>query len=270
MKIEISENQYRKLKESLRLYHGSPHDFEKFSTEKVLTGEGANAKGWGLYFSSKESVARHYRDCLTHAGDDMIGNMLVSDYYDKMMRRADRMEDPDLEYEKLGFLEDLDLTRNFDQSLDRVDSDEVREWAEREIKPKYKPAGHIYCVIVNKGKSPNQYRYIDWEGTIDESEANSILNQIKKELPNYVEESEDALGLSEGYYGDHPMGMQLYSYLSAICGSEKNASLFLMRSGIDGIRYRATEDVWDRDEDNTYNYVIFDENSVNLEEKKKF
>lgn len=46
----------------LRLYHGSPHDFDKFSMDKIGTGEGAQAYGHGLYFADNETVARTYRD----------------------------------------------------------------------------------------------------------------------------------------------------------------------------------------------------------------
>lgn len=42
-------------------YHGSPHVFDKFSLHAIGTGEGAQAYGWGLYFSSKREVADAYR-----------------------------------------------------------------------------------------------------------------------------------------------------------------------------------------------------------------
>jgi hypothetical protein len=50
----------------IRAYHGSPHDFDKFSMDKIGTGEGAQAYGHGLYFADKEAVAKSYRDALTH------------------------------------------------------------------------------------------------------------------------------------------------------------------------------------------------------------
>ena len=49
---------------ALRLYHGSPHDFDEFSLSKIGTGEGAQAYGHGLYFAESEDVARGYRDAL--------------------------------------------------------------------------------------------------------------------------------------------------------------------------------------------------------------
>jgi hypothetical protein len=46
-------------------HHGSPHDFDEFSLSKIGTGEGAQAYGHGLYFSSSEDIARFYRDQLS-------------------------------------------------------------------------------------------------------------------------------------------------------------------------------------------------------------
>ena len=45
-------------------WHGSPHKFEKFAMSKVGTGEGAQAFGHGLYFTSEKGVAKHYADKL--------------------------------------------------------------------------------------------------------------------------------------------------------------------------------------------------------------
>lgn len=47
------------------LYHGSPHDFEEFSTSAIGTGEGAAAYGWGLYFAEDPAIAGHYFDTLS-------------------------------------------------------------------------------------------------------------------------------------------------------------------------------------------------------------
>jgi hypothetical protein len=49
----------------IRAFHGSPHDFDKFSMSKIGTGEGSQAYGRGLYFAENEGVARSYRDQLS-------------------------------------------------------------------------------------------------------------------------------------------------------------------------------------------------------------
>lgn len=49
----------------IKAYHGSPHDFDRFSTEQIGTGEGAQQYGHGLYFTETEDVAKGYRDAIT-------------------------------------------------------------------------------------------------------------------------------------------------------------------------------------------------------------
>lgn len=52
--------------EGFTVYHGSPFNFQKFEAgDKLLTGEGANAFGKGLYFTENESIAKTYRQQLT-------------------------------------------------------------------------------------------------------------------------------------------------------------------------------------------------------------
>lgn len=54
--------------EGKTLYHGSPYDFEKFEAgEKLLSGEGANAYGKGLYFTETESIAQQYKKDISAA-----------------------------------------------------------------------------------------------------------------------------------------------------------------------------------------------------------
>ena len=52
--------------EGILAYHGSPHDFDKFSTSAIGTGEGAQVYGRGLYFAQKKGVAQSYRDSLSN------------------------------------------------------------------------------------------------------------------------------------------------------------------------------------------------------------
>ena len=52
-----------------RVFHGSPHRFDKFTTEKMGSGEGAQAYGWGLYFTDKKEIADYYRGGLSKANE---------------------------------------------------------------------------------------------------------------------------------------------------------------------------------------------------------
>jgi hypothetical protein len=52
---------------SIGAYHGTPHKVDKFSLDKIGTGEGAQAYGYGLYFAGNEKVAENYRYMLTQS-----------------------------------------------------------------------------------------------------------------------------------------------------------------------------------------------------------
>ena len=52
---------------ALTAHHGTPHQFDRFSTSKIGTGEGAQVYGWGLYFAENPEVAQQYRDTLTRS-----------------------------------------------------------------------------------------------------------------------------------------------------------------------------------------------------------
>lgn len=53
------------LRAGIKAYHGSPHDFDKFSLDKIGTGEGAQAYGHGLYFAENKGTADFYRQAIT-------------------------------------------------------------------------------------------------------------------------------------------------------------------------------------------------------------
>lgn len=43
-----------------KAYHGGANNFERFDTEHIGEGEGNQSFGWGLYFSTNESIGRNY------------------------------------------------------------------------------------------------------------------------------------------------------------------------------------------------------------------
>ena len=83
------------LESKITAYHGSPHDFEKFDTAKIGTGEGAQAYGHGLYFAENPGVAEEYKKQLTasypkftHTDSDLVGG-IAHDTHDLPVRRAE-------------------------------------------------------------------------------------------------------------------------------------------------------------------------------------
>jgi hypothetical protein len=64
----------------IKAYHGSPHDFDRFSMDKIGTGEGAQAYGHGLYFAENEGIAQGYKARTTaqHGAYSIDGKPLQS------------------------------------------------------------------------------------------------------------------------------------------------------------------------------------------------
>ena len=54
------------------VWHGSPHSFDKFSLNYIGTGEGAQAYGYGLYFTEKEGIARAYANIYRSKGVEYL------------------------------------------------------------------------------------------------------------------------------------------------------------------------------------------------------
>lgn len=79
-------------------YHGTPHTVDKFTTQKIGTGEGAQAFGWGMYFAGNKEVADFYRDAVAKQHDTEKGNTYQvevpedSDMLDYDARLADQPE----------------------------------------------------------------------------------------------------------------------------------------------------------------------------------
>lgn len=48
-------------------YHGSQHTFDEFRSDQIGTGEGAQAYGYGLYFTSGKMIARDYQTAHLHS-----------------------------------------------------------------------------------------------------------------------------------------------------------------------------------------------------------
>ena len=68
-------------------YHGTPHDFDRFTLDKIGTGEGAQVYGWGLYFAGNRKVAEYYRRTLSRAALSIDGKPVDSRLFGNSMSR---------------------------------------------------------------------------------------------------------------------------------------------------------------------------------------
>lgn len=69
---------------SAAAWHGSPFTFDKFSKDKIGTGEGAQAYGYGLYFAGKKEVAEYYKNVLSKSVSEQPTQIKWVSYADDM------------------------------------------------------------------------------------------------------------------------------------------------------------------------------------------
>ena len=126
--------------EPLKAFHSSPHDFNKFILEKIGTGEGAQAYGWGLYFAENPEVAKYYRETFEElSGGLHINDKKLDEVYNVDIRNkfpelySDLMEEG---AERIRFEKDDILDQYLDTGTDLYDeaSDSVDELIQENMK----------------------------------------------------------------------------------------------------------------------------------------
>jgi hypothetical protein len=291
---------------ALRLYHGSPHDFDRFSMDKIGTGEGAQAYGHGLYFAENEGIARGYRDELSPSLITVDGRVVESpvtraaaqfspspdDYIKALMSQRDRavrnLERATSDPELGDMMADI-----YRSDIAEVDAKIAELQPLRGGWFSTKPGGRMYEVNVNA----NPEDFLDWDRPLSEQSANvrDALANVDVRAGN-MSAKDRAETISAALSGDprlahllrdrtiNATGDVVYKGMSDTLGAmdwpvgadaamrrqfygqgAANASEALRKAGIPGIRYL---DAGSRGAgDGTRNYVIFDENLINIVRK---
>lgn len=244
------------------VWHGSPHRFERMSTEKIGTGEGAQSFGYGLYFTDKKEIAQHYQKTsgfgFGHSQNQVFVNGEKIDGK-SILSEAFSQADGDFNAAK-KYINDLyESTMNSgDGNPQRIidAANEFKKIVSSGSKVEIKK-GSLYRAQLFPGKDPSEYTFLDWHGDVDKQIYQKISAQAKKEGVADIDEIMGKVDKEQWQY--------IYANLSDILGSDKEASAFLKRAGIDGIRY-PTETLSGKGPKGSgaYNYVVFDDNDVRL------
>ena len=286
---------------SITALHASPHSFRKFSTDFMGKGEGAQAYGWGLYFAENPKVNRSYMNQFAQDKAtwkfrevetgviEVMQRSLVGSFLPKDALPEAKEDASDIAWSVLGDL--VDAARGSMTVLDIVmelhdEIDTNRKYAETypQVREKLEQLegfmlsllDHLDEIEIRTGM-PSNYKV---ELNVEDSEllgwdyVDETVLALLKDSP--VEEVRYALERAErraDYRGENVSGKDVYQELfDAFWDGEdgtkqeaqKAASVSLLSSDIKGIRYADGYTRGKVEEEQTYNYVIFDGNDIKI------
>ena len=287
---------------AIRAYHGSPYDFDRFDLNKIGSGEGAQAFGHGLYFTDSEDIAEGYRKN-TRGLRDLRSGIDVSYKGNRSEGLGDSLEDeaakaviyhmtkpgrsryPDQAKEKaIQFAQKNIEDFSAPEMAEVLGAEDQALYVER-LKRELKAVSEINPdeFDISQGKTYEVEISAAPEGLLDYDARLKDQNpEIKKRVRDMVEnemtemdavnlgydlgEEVDLKGAKDFMLSDDTTVDQFLGNWQALRGSTDAGEFLLNKYGIPGLKYKAGGSrAPDMDEaDTDRNYVIFDENIINI------
>jgi hypothetical protein len=239
--VPIGQNEYYQ-----PAYHGTPYKFDKFSLEHMGKGEGAQAYGWGLYFAGNKDVAEYYRQALTQTYGllDSSGNPVKMVTQDESAALA-FVQANGHDFDKgIADLKEVAKTKPHFAAAVPI----VERWKADGFGFGFKAGkeGQLYKVEI-----PEDDTYLLWDRPLSDDAKDALRGKIKTNGKDII----DTLA-------DGATGKDLYKRISQLLDGDDQASKFLHKHGISGIKY--LDGVSRGKSEGNYNYVIFDDNAVQI------
>ena len=285
---------------SITALHASPHSFRKFDTAFMGKGEGAQAYGWGLYFAQNPKVNRNYmnifaRDTVTWkfrdlkgSSDEDLARVLIDSFLPKDALPEVKEDANRMVWSVLGDLIEANGDKGKIEAIKarlRNFVDGERKYAaafplERERSEQYADClcsllDHLDEIEIRTGMPSNYKVELNVEDYLDFMEGGELLfwdkgygSSTTSRIGDWLldEGKDEAYSLfndkdpENGYW----MGGKIYRALADALGSPREASEFLLRHGVKGIRYADGFSRGKTEEEQTYNYVIFDGKDIKI------
>ena len=267
-------------------WHGTPYrGIEKtgFRLDKIGTGEGAQAYGWGIYFASQRHVAEEYRRNLTRdtpqARYEMLGKH--KDMLDRQIRQGGSY----LRYDEQGRVIAQGLALKDGADMKGVVIQPYSKWklaklkkqaAEleaqmNELRALLGPGGSIAGGQLYQTEVPEDKDLLIWDSPWNKQPLKvrrAVVNFLRQVSNGPVHPTQsdisrihaaDALKhrIQDRKRSDALTGKDLYTAFRDIFGGPKAASEALRAAGVPGLRY--LDGMSRAGGEGTYNYVIWDE-----------
>lgn len=255
---------------SLKAYHGSPYDFERFDASKIGTGEGAQAYGHGHYFAEAQPVAESYRKI--HVGMDADGNLI----YPPNMDRS-KIYQPSQAIQKqiddIQGLMDAAQHRGDRPEWERLAATRRTLW--KELDDSTAKYGRMYEVAIKADPES----FLDWDKPI-EQQPPQLMNLVREGLkkqgylrqndngPRQLSAALKAWKMEHGGMTDTAISALLSGRGGLLGETPEAMSATLKQAGITGIKYldqgsRAAGE-------GSRNYVVFPGNEHLIDILKKY
>ena len=234
------------LNKVIKAYHGSPHDFDAFSMDKIGTGEGAQAYGHGLYFAENPEVAKTYQAKVSA----MQGGAKPT-----VQGRPINWDDPaeTAAFELWRHDGDRKAAAEFYAKTFRRESPVVALLQSETPLPTVTPPGRMYEVNIHA----NPDDLLDWDKPLSQQS-----EHVRSKMQGLLKEHGGSARYQAEKFGDDPEGLKLYRELDT--GGGKIAER-LREAGIPGLKYL---DGGSRGAgEGTRNYVIWDDKLIEILKK---
>ena len=226
-------------------WHGTPHKVDRFTTEKIGTGEGHQAYGWGLYFADSKGVAKHYQRVL--GGTQYIKQDGKRFDVSKKLARLEKKYGTELAEEAHEMLR---MVASGETSLESMRG-EAMSMANRSQynmdvftslfrgTTEIVRGGNLYQVTLK----PDEDEYLDWDRKLGDQPQKVKDAIMRSDLGQKMKDEADSNEVAEDFLARYLNGEMIYGNLGRQGGGrltaqqKREASEKLRALGIRGIRF---------------------------------
>ena len=224
--------------DGVRVFHGSPHEFNQFDISKVGTGQGAQSYGHGLYFAQNPATAEQYAAELARI---KIGGkqMKFQEAYDLLRKEVPEAKDLSGKelHEMLNYIVNSKIANKPPVNFHPAGSIEAKAFDA--FSAKVQAAENLYTAKIPEGTVS---KMLDWDKPLSEQApevqkaVNAALDTIGNQYPGGLEAASKSLPWLRGPR-EAMRGEDIYRALSGGVGTSEQASQKLANLGIPGIKY---------------------------------
>ena len=223
-----------------RVWHGTPHKVDKFSTDKIGSGEGAQAYGWGLYFASKKELADHYRRTLSEQAGTVDGAPVDAKNPLHIAAGSLRESKGDRAAAAADLRNSLTMLHLFPDGAGPIYTEAARLLESDAKIPAYKPTeGNLYAVEI-----PEDNEMLLWDRPLSEHPAR-VRDALAPFIARYTESQRQIMSGFSAADVEREIqisqrtitGQGIYEQAGYMEGGDRGASEYLLGLGVRGIKY---------------------------------